>query len=718
MGKSLVLISFCILAGFTKANQIAEIPRDNNNKSNFEKVLKHDEIGFCEDNNIMEYKIDDKFVINLLDAECEKNNQKLLSYYTKNEIYQNGFEFYDNCVDSINFENNQVKTGKIDLNFSFYCTSNLNDAIIVKHSKAKSLVKIIEKSYPKVDNNQRTESYKEFESQLEETLQPLKSFSQNTRDDQIDSEFGYNKLVNKEEKIQEQFESCSLENLKILSGEKFKQYQAVPDLIKTTLDICDKAKNENLVLTGFGNPGSWTDNSVSISFSNLDSIKKKDTHAVVQGGGHTEYFKKQDLGEGGWSNNGVRFTRKYDCDDFTKPSYLTNAVSTKSLFDKSNKIVYDEESLFASNRYAKKIGSVAKRILDSNLFCRIANGVDPNTVMKDYYFDLGKLRQDKLDANYNFIRERQKEIYCGTNPNQRYLREKEGYPKFTCEKEFKYYTKKGLERVKEYERDRIEQGIEQNAEIKKVQEEVKRQQEYARNLNTRELKQYNKQNLKDNKSFSSVNSSKSQTINNYNLNKTYDSYNEQIEKTNISAKDYSNKLFNSLRDPKMQQAILFFNQAQFHFLNALGEKEAALATKKYAESLSKGSLLGKDNLKKILVQTQEHQRIINKKMKNRIILNEESKNELKKGFPFYINGIKVLVQLGFESYSLVNFIKTGSGDLFGKLLSGLSLAAKLWDAATAVPLFFSSTGDILNYASFNEINDIDELEKAKDSLGA
>ena len=106
MGKSLVLISFYILAGFTKANQIAEIPRDNNNKSNFEKVLKHDEIGFCEDNNIMEYKIDDKFVINLLDAECEKNNQKLLSYYTKNEIYQNGFEFYDNCVDSINFENN------------------------------------------------------------------------------------------------------------------------------------------------------------------------------------------------------------------------------------------------------------------------------------------------------------------------------------------------------------------------------------------------------------------------------------------------------------------------------------------------------------------------------------------------------------------------------------------------------------------------------------
>ena len=92
------------------------------------------------------------------------------------------------------------------------------------------MVKIIEKSYPKVDNNQRTESYKEFESQLEETLQPLKSFSQNTKDDQIDSEFGYNKLVNKEEKIQEQFESCSLENLKILSGEKFKQYQAVPDL--------------------------------------------------------------------------------------------------------------------------------------------------------------------------------------------------------------------------------------------------------------------------------------------------------------------------------------------------------------------------------------------------------------------------------------------------------------------------------------------------------
>ena len=55
-------------------------------------------------------------------------------------------------------------------------------------------------------------------------------------------------------------------------------------------------------------------------------------------------------------------------------------------------------------------------------------------------------------------------------------------------------------------------------------------------------------------------------------------------------------------------------------------------------------------------------------MKKRIILNEESKNELKKGFPFYINGVEVLVQLGFESYSLVNFIKTDSGDLFWKII--------------------------------------------------
>lgn len=681
--KSLIITFICIFAGLSEANQVAEISKNVTEKSQSEKVLKHDKIGLCEKNNIDEYEIDENIVLNLLDAECKENNKRLMSYYTKNEIYQNGFEFYDNCVDSLSVGNTKVKTGKIDYNYSFTCTSNLNDSIIEKISNLKKVLKIGEKLNSGIHHKQQGNPSKESELINQKTLQSSVKLSQKVIKKNVEKGFKNDTLIDKKRIGLEQFQNCSVENLKTLAGKKFKQYQAIPDLISKTIDICNKAKKENLVLTGFGSSGGWTDNFVSISFSNLENIKKEGTHAVVQGGHQTEYFKKQNLGEGGWSNNGIRFTRKYYCDDFTRPSYLTDAVSTKSLFDKSNRVVYDEESLFASNRYAKKIVSKAKIILESNLFCRIANGVDPNTVMKDYYFDLGKLQQDKLDANYDYIRERQKELYCGTNPNQRHLKEKEGYPKFTCEKEFEYYIKKGLERNKEYERERLEQGIEQNPEIKRVQEEVKRQQEYARNPNT----------------------------------KKYDSYTEQIEKTNISAKNYSNKLFNSFGDPRMQQAILFLNQAQFHFLGALGEKEAALATKIYAESLKRGSAIGKDELQKILVQTQEYQKIINKKMLEGIILTEKSKNEFSKGFSPYTEGVKILIQQGFDAYSLVDFITSDSGSIFGRLLSGVSLFLKIKDSLTAVPLFFSSTGDIFEFASLNEIRDVEELTAAKESLG-
>ena len=58
----------------------------------------------------------------------------------------------------------------------------------------------------------------------------------------------------------------------------------------------------------------------------------------------------------------------------------------------------------------------------------------------------------------------------------------------------------------------------------------------------------------------------------------------------------------------MQLAIMKLNQAQYYFLKAFGEKETALAAKNYAENLSTGNVLGKDDLQKILVQTKEQQK--------------------------------------------------------------------------------------------------------------
>ena len=202
-------------------------------------------------------------------------------------------------------------------------------------------------------------------------------------------------------------------------------------------------------------------------------------------------------------------------------------------------------------------------------------------------------------------------------------------------------------------------------------------------------------------------------INNSNFSQSYAG---QYLNRNTDAKNYYGRVNNFFSDPGMQQAILTLNEAQFYFLKALGEDQAAIAAGMYAQNLKQGSALGKDSLQKILVQTKEQQLLINRKIQEGYVLSFEAKQTFSNGIPYYTRGIGILTIQGFNSYDIFNVI-TSDTDLFVKILSGFSLFLKVKDALVAIPLFLSSTADIFNYASQNDIENTDELRRAKDSLG-
>ena len=80
----------------------------------------------------------------------------------------------------------------------------------------------------------------------------------------------------------------------------------------------------------------------------------------------------------------------------------------------------------------------------------------------------------------------------------------------------------------------------------------------------------------------------------------------------------------SLGDPIIKEAILNLTTAQSFMLEALGEKEHASSAKQYAQSINQGEGLGEDGMQKIIVKSHEWQEIINQKIKQGYVLDEQS----------------------------------------------------------------------------------------------
>ena len=108
--------------------------------------------------------------------------------------------------------------------------------------------------------------------------------------------------------------------------------------------------------------------------------------------------------------------------------------------------------------------------------------------------------------------------------------------------------------------------------------------------------------------------------------------------------------------------------------------------------------------------------MLEKEIVSKTILKVGAKKTFSEGIQYYSKGVMILTLQGFSAYDIFNVISSDS-NIFVRILSGFSLFLKIKDSLFAIPLFLSSTADILSYASQNDIQDIEELQKAKDSIG-
>ena len=165
----------------------------------------------------------------------------------------------------------------------------------------------------------------------------------------------------------------------------------------------------------------------------------------------------------------------------------------------------------------------------------------------------------------------------------------------------------------------------------------------------------------------------------------------------------------------MKQAIFKLTQAQGYFLEALDEEEHAIAVRQYSMNLNRGTAIGEDDMEKILEKSHEWQTIINKKMKEGFVLDAKAKQTFSQGIPHYASGTALCIAGGFSVASQVSNVTNSSGA--AAVIGGIGLAFSAYDSVKALNLFFSSTSDIYAFGKENNIENIEELEKAKDSLG-
>ena len=164
----------------------------------------------------------------------------------------------------------------------------------------------------------------------------------------------------------------------------------------------------------------------------------------------------------------------------------------------------------------------------------------------------------------------------------------------------------------------------------------------------------------------------------------------------------------------MTKALLNLTEAQVKFLEALGEKEAAIAARMYVGALKKGEAIGKDDLEKALIRTEESQAVIEKKMLEVKVLDAKAKIIFAKGLPPYGRGVAGLVSTGFQAQQIVSSIGSNPNPLIITKIGSLFFIAK--NTPSAISLFSNSTGTMMDFANKNEI-DTKPLEEAKDAMG-
>ena len=164
----------------------------------------------------------------------------------------------------------------------------------------------------------------------------------------------------------------------------------------------------------------------------------------------------------------------------------------------------------------------------------------------------------------------------------------------------------------------------------------------------------------------------------------------------------------------MTDALANLSEAQAKFLEALGEKEAALASRMYLDALKKGEAIGKDDLEKALIRTKESQALIEKKMVEVKILDAKSKIIFVKGLGPYGKGVAGLVSTSFQAQQIVSSIGSNPNPFMITKIGSLFFIAK--NTPSAISLFSNSTGTMVDFATKNEI-DTKPIMEAKNAMG-
>lgn len=584
-------------------NELKKAPKIFENE--FSTILDHKMIGFCSTDGKQNYMIQKNFVERLLDKKCIDENFMFTNHDVKQrEIYENNFEFYDNCLDEIQIGDDKFRTGKINYEYSFTCKEN---------SKIfNNLLKDVAiEQFVKISNNNK-----------------LKSHNDVTHKDHFCNIGFYNNHLNYNTSYVTKYEK---RKEKFIYTDFFPNLPFQPTALEIHHYMCLHGLKHDMILIKFYGSGDV----LTYEFMDLKSLIKEENivkfDMILQAfGGGPIFGKPKDTAD-------VR-TNEIDCDKQTFKDY--NFRTRKFMSFRGNDYVLskaERDELLKASEEWKKI----EREIDI-----IGNAIDTN----------------------------QKIMICRIANSQNIL---EVHDTYTSE-----YEKIVSKHTRFYKQEFWDV-------------EHKKKADFVNNL-------VDKNNL--------ANSPATNTGNSNQL------YAQQYLNNNSNAKNYYGRVNHFFSDPGMQQAILTLNEAQFYFLKALGEDQAAIAAGMYARNLKQGSALGQDALQKILVQTKEQQLLINRKIQEGYVLSFEAKQTFSNGIPYYTRGIAILTVQGFNSYDIFNVMNSDT-NLFVKILSGFSLFLKVKDALVAIPLFLSSTADIFNYASQNDIENTDELRRAKDSLG-
>ena len=164
----------------------------------------------------------------------------------------------------------------------------------------------------------------------------------------------------------------------------------------------------------------------------------------------------------------------------------------------------------------------------------------------------------------------------------------------------------------------------------------------------------------------------------------------------------------------LNESLRNLTKSQVQFAKAIGLDEQAAVAEKTSESLAKGDLTGKDDIKKAVKSTTSVQNELNKKMAEGVKLDAEAKANFAKGIPNYIKGSLAMIATGKNAKEAGESIsKTKDLTVLTKLGTLIYVGT---EAPSLISLFAGSTSTLSKFMTSNEI-DTSELDKAAESMG-